>query len=174
MNCFLIGMMGSGKSTVGKVLAKKLGWAFRDADQEIEKEAGTSIKTIFEKQGEPVFREMEKRTIARLASLDRAIIAAGGGAPCFEENWASFQRSGKTVYLKVSPGTVLKRLSAAPEDQRPLLKKDSLSEEKIRSILEKREALYQKADWAVDVNSVDPEAAADQISDFIRTQEVKP
>ena len=83
---FLIGMMASGKSTVGRRLAERLGWAFYDADREIEARCGVPISYIFEKEGEAGFRARETQMLAELTAKDRVVVATGGGAPMFEIN----------------------------------------------------------------------------------------
>ncbi len=128
-------MMGSGKTTVGKTLAEKLGWPFYDTDSLIEAEEKTTIAEIFKTRGEPAFRLLEKNKIMKLASEDACVVATGGGAPCSEENWKNLSRAAFTAWLRVAPETILRRLRENSGDSRPLLKEQEMSLEKIARIL---------------------------------------
>src|SRR3989344_6740016 len=102
-------MMGSVKSTVGRLLAGKLKWRFFDSDKMIEDEQGKAVSEIFEAQGEDAFRSLENEMVQRLMTENEAVIATGGGAPILEENWKAFGDSA-VVWLKCGPGTIFKRL----------------------------------------------------------------
>ncbi len=162
MNIVLIGMMGSGKSTVGKIAAGKLKWAFYDTDQAVEKEAKMSVADIFQKQGEAAFRAKEKGVIARLIQQNNSVIAAGGGAPLFEENWKAFSKNSTVIWLKAKPETLFARLSRGGARVRPLLE-DGLSVEKIAEMLKEREPFYKKATVTIEVDHLKPEQAAENI-----------
>ena len=94
--------MGAGKTTVGKRVAKKLGWKFIDLDEEIERREQRSVAQIFQEQGEPHFRQLERVSLKRLSGLNKSVIALGGGAFLDSENRALTEKTGLTVWLKVS------------------------------------------------------------------------
>ena len=140
MNFYLIGMMGSGKSSVGKLLANKLQFSNIDIDKEIEKDEKLSIKEIFEKKGENYFREIESKYLLRKRKL--AVVSCGGGIILNKKNREFLKTSGYTIYLKSSISTLEKRL--LNENGRPLLSNDNLKETLIH-IYSKRETLYTSA-----------------------------
>ncbi len=150
MNIFLIGFMGSGKTTIGKMLAAKLKFTFVDLDSEIELSRGMEISMIFSKMGEQSFREMERDTLALFIKNDNQVLSVGGGLPCFHNNIETMNCNGVTVYLKMSLEAILLRLLQLPETSRlskPLLAnktKDELSGY-IKITLIKREPFYNQA-----------------------------
>ena len=137
---YLIGMMGSGKSSVGKLLANKLQFSIIDIDKEIEKNEKLSIKEIFEKKGENYFREIESKYLLRKRKL--AVVSCGGGIILNKKNREFLKTSGYTIYLKSSISTLEKRL--LNENGRPLLSNDNLKETLI-NIYSKRKTLYTSA-----------------------------
>jgi len=137
---YLIGMMGSGKSSVGKLLANKLQFSNIDIDKEIEKDEKLSIKEIFEKKGENYFREIESKYLLRKRKL--AVVSCGGGIILYKKNREFLKTSGYTIYLKSSIPTLEKRL--LNENGRPLLSNDNLKETLI-NIYSKRKTLYTSA-----------------------------
>ena len=147
MNIVLIGFMGSGKSSIGRVLAKQKGMYFIDTDSLIESFEGQKIRDIFANHGEGYFRELEKKTFNWLSScVDNAVISTGGGMPTVID---SFEKLGKTVYLKVDFETLLERLKAEEFDKRPLF----ADVEFAKKIFEIREPIYtQKSELIVDAN----------------------
>ncbi len=167
MNLVLIGMMGSGKSTVGKLAAAKLKRRFFDSDRMIEKEQGKMIAEIFESQGEPAFRELEKSMIRRLMNETDAVISTGGGAPLSEENWKSFL-NGTVIWLKASPHVLHERLNRGGSSSRPLLK-DSFTVEKIAEILKNRTPFYNRAGITIETDQLDPEESVDKIVRLVST-----
>ena len=148
MNIVLIGFMGSGKSSVGRALAKQKGMYFIDTDSLIESFEGQKIRDIFANHGEGYFRELEKKTFNWLSScVDNAVVSTGGGMPTVID---SFEKLGKTVYLKVDFETLLDRLKAEEFDKRPLFQDIEFA----KKIFEAREPMYlQKADVIIDANS---------------------
>lgn len=111
MKIFLVGMPGSGKSSVGKLLAESLRIPFIDLDTIIEKEAGRAIREIFSTQGEARFRELERDALLKVISeKDRFIVATGGGAPCFFDNLEHMKKNGKVVFLDLPMSTIAQRL----------------------------------------------------------------
>ncbi|MDO4937197.1 MAG: shikimate kinase [Sutterellaceae bacterium] len=125
----LIGMMASGKSTVGRTLAKQLGWTFYDSDKEIEKRCGVPVSFIFEKEGEAGFRARETQMLAELTTQKGVVIATGGGTPMFEINQKLLQR-GYVIQLTTTVSDVLERTKF--DSARPLLQ----SEDKVARIRE--------------------------------------
>jgi shikimate kinase len=142
----LIGFMGSGKSTVGKELAKQLNLSFVDSDEVIEKQQGKSISQIFDESGEEAFRKMEQDFIATLPNLEPGVISVGGGMPCFEDNMDRLKANGKVFYLNTSLMTLTQRLMNDREN-RPLL--TDLSQNELSTyvfeLLTNRTAFYRKA-----------------------------
>lgn len=151
MGCiFLLGFMGSGKSTYGAEAAAMLGLPFLDLDTEIERSAGMGIYDIFREKGEAAFREMERDTLRALASRDSSVIATGGGTPCFHGNMDFMNASGLTIYLKADAEILCGRLKGYCQD-RPLLAAadgDGLTGE-IRRMLSEREPFYSRATFTV-------------------------
>ena len=138
----LVGMPGCGKSTVGRHLARQLGWRFVDSDHEIERQIGGSIRTYFERQGEAAFRDLEQQTIEALASQAGTVLATGGGAVLREANRLALKRGCKVVYLRSTPEELFRRLRH--DTQRPLLQvKDPLK--RLRDLYRERDPLYRDA-----------------------------
>lgn len=142
-NLALVGLMGAGKSSVGQIVANQLHFAFLDTDYLIEERAGKTISEIFSQDGEPAFREMEKRLVAELASRSRTVISTGGGLPASGENLASLKTHALVVCLWASPENIWERVRN--QSHRPLLNDpDPLA--KIRRLLAAREPYYRQAD----------------------------
>jgi shikimate kinase len=141
-NIVLCGFMGCGKTTVGKILAEKLGYTFKDSDLEIEKEQGTTISEIFNKFGEAYFRSLETEMLKRLSDEKGLIIATGGGAVVNKNNADILKENNFVVYLKVTPETVLERLKN--DTTRPLLMRDD-KETAIKTLMAEREDAYNYA-----------------------------
>lgn len=139
-NIYLVGPMGSGKTAVGRQLARELGLVFRDSDAEIESRTGVDIPYIFEKEGERGFREREREVIAALAELDGSVVATGGGAILSEANRVNLKGSGVVIYLYATLDEQLRRTARA--QNRPLLMAGDP-----RAVLERlmavREPLYE-------------------------------
>jgi shikimate kinase len=153
MRIFLIGFMGSGKTTVGRPLAKALGLRFVDMDSHIVENQNKSISDIFEALGEEGFRTLERETLGKLSARDDLVIATGGGAPCFFDNMETMNRVGTTIYLNVSPEGLAERLRRG-RDKRPLLrgKDDAELSAYIRRTLAERAPFYAQARITVDCN----------------------
>jgi shikimate kinase len=150
MRIYLIGFMGSGKTTVGKKLAKKLGYDFVDLDQLIELKCKTTIDVLFEKYDEDAFRILENKTLTETAGADNMVVATGGGTPCFYDNMTWMGAHGLTVYLKLDPGSLSDRLHASKR-MRPLLKGKTKPElvDYVHGKLAEREKYYMQADIIV-------------------------
>ena len=147
----LVGLMGAGKTSVGRRLAEKLGVAFVDADHEIEAAAGKSIAEIFADHGEPCFREGERRVIQRLIGNGAQVLATGGGAWMNDETRARIQEHGISVWLKASLPLLMKRVSKRQD--RPLLKADD-PEAVMKALIDKRYPVYALADVMVESRDV--------------------
>lgn len=148
---FLIGYMGSGKTSHGKKIARMMGYDFLDMDEWISKEESLTIPEIFESYGENYFRQKETDAIREINKLEKVIVATGGGAPCYNENLDKLKDSGLTIYLKLSPEELLSRLKSA-KTERPLLSGKNEDEmlETIKQMLAEREPFYNQADMIVD------------------------
>ena len=157
----LVGLSGSGKSTVGRLIASQLDWDFVDTDVLLEAHAGEPIPVLFARDGEPAFRERERRAVAEAAARDEVVIATGGGAPTHPGSRAAIGR-GFVAWLVVSPTAAAARLAANPEsEERPLLHGDAAA--RLATLLAERRHLYELADAAVDVESLAPEQAAAEV-----------
>lgn len=146
MRIYLVGFMGSGKSSVGRRLAKKLDYDFVDLDTEVEQQVGMDIPEIFLKYGESHFRKLEEKALLSTSHLHKAIIATGGGTPCFFENMKFINEQGASVYLRMSPASLAYRLEHA-QKQRPLV--ENLKGEDLLAYIEEklkeREPYYLQA-----------------------------
>jgi shikimate kinase len=135
-------MPGCGKSTVGRNLARQLGWRHVDSDTEIERQIGGSIRSFFEQHGEAAFREIEQDVLQRLSLQPASIISTGGGAVLREENRRALKASTQVVYLRSTPEELFRRLRH--DTQRPLLQvRDPLR--RLRELFEERDPLYREA-----------------------------
>ena len=146
----LIGFMGVGKTSLGKKLAKKLNWQFLDTDKWIEKKTGLAITAIFEQKGEVYFRELERNCIDESRVLQNTVISVGGGLPCFGDAMSVLNSFGTTIYLKLEPQEIARRLSES-KIERPLLV-GMHGEDLARYIenkLNEREQFYEQAQHTV-------------------------
>lgn len=153
MNIILVGYMGSGKTTLGKKLASRLGLRFIDTDQLIESEEKTSIPDIFNRYGEQHFRELERNLILRLKEQDQLLISTGGGMPCFNDLSEQLNEAGVTIYLK-RPARELAERILNSKKKRPLTDGKSKEEliEFIENALKTRQVYYEKAHIIADRN----------------------
>lgn len=162
---FLIGFMGSGKSTLGAQLSRHLGYQFVDMDQLIEETAEMSIPEIFNEHGEEVFRKWEHDILQELCHREKLVISTGGGAPCHSGTMDLLNAHGTTVYLKLSSEALLSRLINS-RTERPLIKGKSEPEllDFINSLLETREEYYLRATHIVDGLNMKTEELVRKIS----------
>ena len=145
-NLALIGFMGTGKSSVGRLVADALRFTFLDTDRVIEARAGKTIREIFEQEGEPAFREWERRIVEELTRRTRTVISAGGGLPANEANLASLKTHALVVCLWASAEKIFERVR--DQGHRPLLNEpDPMA--KIRHLLSERGPYYRQADVLV-------------------------
>ena len=166
---FLIGMMASGKSTVGKALAARLGWDFFDVDREVERRTGVTVAEIFEKEGEAGFRRRETEMMAELTIRPGCIVAMGGGAPLFEVNRKLLKR-GLVVRLLSTVSDVLERTRF--DTTRPLLRSED-PVAKIRELMLAREPVYAEvSDVEVSTTRTHPEVVAERILAMKEVQDV--
>lgn len=138
-NIFFVGLMGAGKTTIGKLLAKKLKKTFYDTDHEIEKKLGVKVSVIFELEGEEGFRKRETQMIDELTSKKDIILATGGGAVLSEENRRLLKERGKVIYLNAKPQHLAKRM--AFDKDRPLLQQGNMLDT-LNNLYNERHSLY--------------------------------
>ncbi len=163
-NIFLIGMMGSGKSQTGPVLAKMINYAFVDTDDVIEKASKQSISSIFEKDGEKVFRDVEKQVLKEISQHHSLVIATGGGLITVPENWGILHQ-GIVIWLDLDLKRSIKRL-ASDRKTRPLLIGDDLAEN-FRQIYESRKPIYLESDLRIEVEDQSSYEVATMIAEHL-------
>jgi shikimate kinase len=165
VNLVLIGYRGSGKGTVGRLLADRLGRAFIDTDALIEQAEGATVREIFAARGEQAFREAESRIVRRVAAVDEQVIAAGGGAVLQKENVELLRARGWLVWLRTEAQELHRRIQADPDSESlrpPLTALGALAE--VRAQLARRTPIYQAAaDFAVVTDGVSPGQVAETI-----------
>lgn len=167
----LVGLMGAGKSTVGRRLANALKLPFHDADQEIETAAGCSISDFFERYGEPAFREGERKVIARLLAGPRHVLATGGGAFMDPTTRALIKAQGFSVWLRADIGLLMERVLKRPT--RPLLKNDD-PRATMERLMAERYPVYAEADLTVDSNGGPHDAIVQRILAHLSEMGVRP
>lgn len=157
MIIYLVGFMGSGKSTLGRRLAARAGWTFMDLDTMIEQEEGMTVTRIFKEKGEAYFRELESKVLRDTEGMKDVVIACGGGTPCHGDNMDFMNNAGLSIYLKLAAKALFERLHNA-KVTRPLLEGMSADELKvyIEQKLEEREKWYLRSKMVVDALSTDP------------------
>ncbi len=153
----LIGFMGAGKSTVGRTLAERLGWAFKDMDALIEERHGRTVADIFKENGEPFFRQEEMRLAGELRGVSDHVIAAGGGAFAQPSTREALREGAGVVWLQCSLDAILRRV--AGDASRPL----ATGRERMQALLVEREASYRLADLVVDTTDTPPDEVAARI-----------
>jgi len=165
MRIYLIGYMGSGKSTLGKKLARHAGLQFIDMDRYIEKRNCKTIPQIFAEEGESEFRKKERKALEELSAFSDVVIATGGGAPCFFDNIDLMNRTGKTIYLDIDPKILANRLLKS-KTERPLIKGKSKEElvAFIDETLQKRNEFYTQAHFQI----TRPEMSLDEVMEMIQ------
>ena len=163
-NIFLIGMMGSGKSQTGPVLAKMINYAFVDTDDVIEKASKQSISSIFEKDGEKVFRDVEKKVLKEISQHHSLVIATGGGLVTLPENWGILHQ-GIVIWLDLDLKRSIKRLES-DQKKRPLLIGDELAEN-FSQIYESRKPIYLESDLRIEVEDQSPYEVATMVAEHL-------
>lgn len=153
---YIVGFMGSGKTTAGKKLAALMGWTFTDLDKSIEQKTGMNIPDIFASHGEEYFRAVESDILKETVSLNRTIISTGGGAPCYRDNMRFMLSAGLTVYLRLTPLQLCNRLIMSKTD-RPLIK--GLDKDELLKFIEiklvQREKFYEMSKIITDGFDID-------------------
>lgn len=168
MIIFLIGYMGCGKSTLGKPLAKALGYEFIDSDQWIEEQSNKRVEEIFLTEGENGFREKESEFLESISNKENIVVSTGGGMPCFHNNIDAMNRIGKTIYIKIAPKTILNRVVHSKK-KRPLLENKSEMEllEYIETNLKQRELFYNKSTITIEGISITHKDIMNTLESFL-------
>ena len=175
MKVFLIGVMASGKTTVGKELSRALGFKFVDLDEYIETKHGRTVEQIFEVKGEAHFRIIEQEALKEVSAFDGDfVISSGGGTSCFYGSIDYMNSTGMTVYLRMEVASLLARLLNSKNDRPLLLGKDKeeFSNYIIR-VLDERKKFYEKAKVIVDADSLNPADLANTLKDIIQGETEK-
>lgn len=159
-NIFLIGFMGAGKTSVGRMLSKETGLDFVDLDDFIEKKLRMTIPEIFSQFGELFFRDAESDALRYIAQKKGRIVATGGGVVLREENWKIMGKEGITIYLEASAEILWSRVKN--NKSRPLLQVESPFD-RVRELLSQRTLLYEKADLIVDTENISPQKVSQEI-----------
>jgi shikimate kinase len=168
-NIIIVGFMGTGKSTVCRLLSQRLGWDSKDTDEEIERLAGRSIKHLFSEDGEESFRDMESRVLAEVLSRGRQVVATGGGAVLRESNRRTMLAGGWVVALTADKQCLIRRVtSTAAAGTRPLLAGDA--EERISTMLQTRRHAYDFAHMMVDTTRRSPSEVVELLLRFVHRQ----
>lgn len=161
----LVGFMGSGKSSVGPILARRLGWDFLDVDEKVERSEGRSVAAIFAESGEGHFRAAEARAVQEALACERVVLAPGGGWATQSGRLRTLPDGTRSIWLKVSPEEVVRRAARA-RGSRPLLAgPDPLA--RARELLAERDALYAQSDLEVDTEGRSVEDVAARILDLL-------
>ena len=163
-NIFLIGMMGSGKSQTGPNLAKMINYAFVDTDDVIEKASQQSIASIFEKDGEKAFRDVEKKVVKEISQHYSLVIATGGALVTLPENWGILHQ-GIVIWLDLDLQRSIKRLES-DQKRRPLLLGDNLAED-FSQIYESRKPIYLESDLRIEVEDQSPYEVATMVAEHL-------
>lgn len=178
-NVILLGATGAGKSTTGWLLSRLIGYGFIDLDQAIEARERRPVHAIFETDGEPRFRELEREQLASLRGLRSHVLAVGGGTVSDDENWRQLQEMGTTVWINTPPAEIARRLSASEDElrKRPLLaevltQKDAetrhkLLSERLKALIGNRVERYRLARVAVTDSFSTPESTAHLVKDIL-------
>lgn len=166
---FLTGYMGAGKSTIGKKLAKALGYRFVDTDKALEKQYKLGMSEIFSQFGEPHFREEENRLIEKLSGASNMVVSAGGGTLCRVDTFYAAQRSGLLVYLMAPVDTLFERVIFSQKD-RPMIDQPD-AQEKFRERFARREKYYNYADFKVSTHERPSQEVVEEIQAWLKTQQ---
>ncbi|MCB0497005.1 MAG: shikimate kinase [Cyclobacteriaceae bacterium] len=163
---FIIGMPGSGKSTIGRLLAHKMGLPFFDLDEVIVEQEGASVSSIFSAKGEGYFRQVESECLKKVTSQNEIfVMATGGGSPCFHDGIDWMNSHGKTIFIDVATDTLIKR--TAQQEERPLLKTNPT--ERIHKLYQERLSTYQKANVQAQADQLNPEEIVELLIKAVNT-----
>jgi shikimate kinase len=171
MNIYLIGFMGSGKSTAGKRVASLLRWKFADIDRLVEQKEGMKVPEIFSARGEDYFRRAESDALTEVSVRSRTVVACGGGTPCSQKNIHVMKSTGIIVYLKLPVEILVSRLNRAGND-RPLLSNTDPGEltGKVSNLLGERSHWYEQADLVIDAAVTKEEEMTSLIAETVRAR----
>ena len=164
---YIVGFMGSGKSTAGRKIASALGWNFIDLDRKIEERAGKTIPLIFAQEGEDHFRIIESEVLKSIDNLSETIISTGGGTPCHGDNMEFMVDTGLTIYLKLTPGQITERLLNS-SGERPLLK--NVPDDKLIFFIEEKLAFREKWYSKAKITTPGPETDIEFLCSAIRNE----
>jgi shikimate kinase len=147
MKIFLIGLMGSGKSILGKKISQSIQLPFIDLDNEIEKQEGLKVSEIFSTRGEEYFRTLEAAALRKHSKTNEFVMATGGGVPCFHDNMNFITQTGTSIFLNTPIKDIIKRMDGLQKDVRPILATvpDEQLEDKLISLLQQRLSFYKQA-----------------------------
>lgn len=159
-NIYLVGFMGTGKTVVGEILAKKMAKEFIEMDAVIEEKQGIEIVDIFAQQGEACFRSLEKILLGSLSKREDLVVSCGGGLICDHENLKLLKETGVVFALTASVSTIYQRVKE--HSHRPILNVDN-PQEKIKQLLERRAPFYDQARHSIDSDNLSPEEITDKI-----------
>ena len=169
MRLYLIGYMGTGKSTLGRKIAKRTELPFLDTDKMVEEAEGATVADIITYAGEEYFRQAERRALEQTAEYEDAVISTGGGLPVWGDNQKWIEEHGVSIYLKRTPEQILSRLSPHGRYKRPKLR--GLNDEEVLKVMREgiaeREPIYSKADVVVDCSMVGDDDIVDRLAEFI-------
>lgn len=164
-NVFLVGPMGAGKSTIGRLLASDLRLEFKDTDKEIEDRSGVDIPWIFDMEGEGGFRNREAAMLVELVMMNQILLATGGGVILKPENRRALANNGRVVYLRASINEQVRRTSR--DKKRPLLQNDD-PRQVLSDLMAEREPLYlEVADYVVETDRRSPKSVAEELSELL-------
>jgi shikimate kinase len=171
MNIYLIGFMGSGKSSTGRKIAASLCWTFADTDKLVEEQEGASVPDIFAQKGEEYFRMAESRALKTVSGKSRTVVACGGGTPCSSDNIEIMRSTGVTVYLKLPVEALTSRLRKS-RTVRPLLQGAGEEEltARVQELLARRTEWYEMADLILDGVRDTPEEMTSHIAGLVRSR----
>ena len=158
----LVGLPGCGKTTVGRGVADRLGRAFLDLDQEIERREGSDIATIFAEKGEPYFRDKERQITSELAEIGGLVLSPGGGWISNRDALSILRPRARLIYLKARPETALKRMGASRTSRPILVRPDPLGE--LKRLLAERQSDYERADHAIDTERMTAQQVITQVA----------
>lgn len=168
MLVFLVGFMGAGKTTAGKLVSSKTGFSYIDLDDAVELKAGKSITTIFKDDGQEVFRQLESETLRELVDQTKTVVAVGGGCPCINDNMEWMLNNGVVIFLKAHHGTLFHRLMPTKKN-RPLIAAltDVQLMEYILNQLPVREKFYSQAPYTIETATEQPSVLCHRIVEII-------